>query len=61
MSSSKQSRCWLSRLDWDMPDPISPSGEGRFRPVGSYLMVHHSFPTALQIVAVLHGVRDAKE
>jgi len=44
-----------------MPDPISPSGEGRFRPVGSYLMVHHSFPTALQIVAVLHGVRDAKE
>lgn len=33
----------------------------RFWPVGSYLIVYRSNPTALQIVAVLHGARDLAE
>jgi len=33
----------------------------RFWPVGSYLIVYRSTPTALQIVAVLHGARDIAE
>jgi len=33
----------------------------RFWPVGSYLIVYRSLPTALQIVAVLHGARDVAE
>jgi plasmid stabilization system protein ParE len=33
----------------------------RFWPVGSYLIVYRSIPTALQIVAVLHGARDVTE
>jgi plasmid stabilization system protein ParE len=33
----------------------------RFWPVGSYLIVHRSFPTHYQIVAVLHGAHEVKE
>jgi toxin ParE1/3/4 len=33
----------------------------RFWPVSSYLIVYRSIPTALQIVAVLHGARDVTE
>jgi plasmid stabilization system protein ParE len=33
----------------------------RFWPVGSYLVVYRAIPTALQIVAVLHGARDVAE
>lgn len=33
----------------------------RFWPVGSYLVVYRSAPTALQVVAVLHGARDVAE
>jgi plasmid stabilization system protein ParE len=33
----------------------------RFWPVGSYLIVYRSLPTALQIVAVLQGARDVAE
>jgi plasmid stabilization system protein ParE len=33
----------------------------RFWPVGSYVIVYRSIPTALQIVAVLHGTRDVAE
>jgi plasmid stabilization system protein ParE len=33
----------------------------RFWPIGSYLIVYRSVPTALQIVAVLHGARDVAE
>jgi plasmid stabilization system protein ParE len=33
----------------------------RFWPIGSYLIVYRSIPTALQIVAVLHGARDVAE
>jgi plasmid stabilization system protein ParE len=32
-----------------------------FWPVGSYLIVYRSAPTALQVVAVLHGARDVTE
>lgn len=33
----------------------------RFWPIGSFLIVYRSIPTALQIVAVLHGARDVAE
>ena len=33
----------------------------RFWPVGFYLIVYRSLPSALQIVAVLHGARDVAE
>jgi hypothetical protein len=33
----------------------------RFWPVGSYLIVHRGFPTALQILGVFHGAREVKE
>src|ERR1700691_1624802 len=35
--------------------------DARFWPVSSYLIVYRSLPTALQIVAVLHGARDVTE
>jgi plasmid stabilization system protein ParE len=33
----------------------------RFWPLGSYLIVYRSIPTALEIVAVLQGARDVPE
>jgi toxin ParE1/3/4 len=33
----------------------------RFWPVGQYLIVYRSLPAPLQVVAVLHGARDATE
>jgi len=33
----------------------------RFWPTGSYLIVYREGPTALQILAILHGARDVPE
>jgi toxin ParE1/3/4 len=33
----------------------------RFYPAGQYLIVYRNVPTALEVVAVLHGARDVAE